>query len=401
MRAAYFHCIGGTSGDMVLGALVDVGLPLNSLTDHLSQVGIEGYRVLEARGERGGLKGTRIDVVLDGEAPEPKHRSPQDILRLIDCSPLPLRVKARAKMVFSRLAEAEAKVHRTSIDSVQFHEVGAIDAIVDIVGCAIGLDLLEIDEVYCSPIPAGGGIVSTAHGSLPAPAPATLELISMAHAPIRATSPPATPDVELSTPTGVAIMTALASFQEPTMHLEKIGYGLGARDLDDYPNALGLWIGQIAEAPNSCSLLLVETNIDDMNPELYGYVMERLFEAGARDVWFTPIQMKKDRPAIMLSLLALPKDEGPLVETLLRETSSLGVRARPVRRHEAEREAKEFASSLGPIAVKVKLVSGKAVSVAPEYEACRQLALEKRIPLQEVYRIVTAEAGQHLLDRQL
>ncbi|MEE9199067.1 MAG: nickel pincer cofactor biosynthesis protein LarC [Dehalococcoidia bacterium] len=396
MRAAYFHCIGGLSGDMVLGALVDAGLPLESLTEELSGLGIGGYRIREEEGQRGGLRGTRIEVVLD-EAPNPQHRSLGDILALISPSSLPSRVKERAEGVFHRLAQAEAKVHRTSIEEVRFHEVGATDAIVDVVGCAIGLELLEVDEVYCSPIPGGGGTVSSAHGTLPVPAPATLELMAMAHAPLRATSPPTTPGVELATPTGVAIMTALASFHQPTICLERTGYGLGSRDLGDYPNALGLWIGQLPEAEDTHELLLLETNIDDMNPELYGYVMERLFQAGAKDVWFTPIQMKKDRPAVMLSLLAPPQGEVALVETLLRETSSLGVRVRHLRRHEAEREVKEFASSLGPVRVKVKRVSGRAVSVSPEYDDCRCLALEKGLPLQEVYRIVTSEAGQRFL----
>ena len=398
MKAAYFQCIGGISGDMVLGALVDAGLPLKSLTEELSRLGLEGYRILEDEGQRGGLKGTRIEVVLEEGAPQPQHRSLSDISALISSSLLPSRVKERSNRVFHRLAQAEANVHHTSIEEVQFHEVGATDAIVDVVGCSIGLELLEVDEVYCSSIPGGGGTISSAHGTLPAPAPATLELMAMAHAPLRATSPPTTPDVELATPTGVAIMTSLASFEQPTMCLERIGYGLGARDLGCYPNALGVWLGQITEVQGTRELLLLETNIDDMNPELYSYVMERLFQAGARDVWFTPIQMKKDRPAVMLSILASLQDEEPIVKTLLQETSSLGVRVRPVRRHEAEREVRELVSSLGTVGVKVKLVSGRAVSVSPEYDDCRRLALENGLPLQEVYRIVTAEAGQQFLD---
>ncbi|MFQ5875742.1 MAG: nickel pincer cofactor biosynthesis protein LarC, partial [Dehalococcoidia bacterium] len=387
MRAAYFQCIGGISGDMILAALVDASLPLKSLINELSRLEVGGYRIKSAPGQRGGLKGTCLDVVLE-KSSNPQHRSLQDILSIIFGSESTPRVKERAEAVFRRLAEAEAKVHRTSADKVQFHEVGATDAIVDIVGCAIGLELLKIDEVYCSPIPAGGGTVSSAHGSLPAPAPATLELMAMANAPIRVTSPPTIPDKELSTPTGVAIMTALASFQQPTMSLERVGYGLGATDLGDYPNALAVWLGQITDTVGSRTLTVLEANIDDMNPELYAYVMERLFEVGARDVWFTPIQMKKGRPAVMLSVLASPEDEGRLADTLLRETSSLGVRVRPVRRLEAEREVKQFSSSLGPVEVKVKLVSGKAVGVSPEYEACRQIALKRGLPLQEVYRIV-------------
>ncbi|MFQ5933631.1 MAG: nickel pincer cofactor biosynthesis protein LarC [Dehalococcoidia bacterium] len=399
MKAAYFQCIGGVSGDMVLGALVDAGLPLKRLIDELSRLRIGGYHIQEAQSKRGGLTGTSITVVLE-DPPPTQHRSLRRILSIICRTDLPPRVKERAEAVFRRLAEAEAKVHQTSIEKVRLHEVGAVDAIVDIVGSVIGLELLEIDEIYCSPIPAGGGTVSSTHGTLPIPAPATLELMAMANAPIRATSPPDTPDMELSTPTGVAIMTALATFQQPTIHLEKVGYGLGARELGNYPNALAVWVGQIANTLETRDLLVLETNIDDMNPELYGYVMERLFEAGARDVWFTPIQMKKGRPAVMLSVLASLEDESHLADTLLRETSSLGLRVRPVKRLEAEREVTEFSSSLGPVSVKVKRVSGRVVGVSPEYEACRKIALAKGLPLQEVYRIVTAEAGRQFLSTE-
>ena len=184
------------------------------------------------------------------------------------------------------------------------------------------------------------------------------------------------------------------------MSLEKVGYGLGATDMGDYPNVLAVWLGQVTDSVSSRTLTVLETNIDDMNPELYGYIMERLFEAGARDVWFTPIQMKKGRPAVMLSVLASPEDEERLVGALLRETPSLGVRVRQVKRLEAEREVTEFSSSLGPVSVKVKRISGRVVGVSPEYEACRKIALAKGLPLQEVYRIVSAEAGQKFLDAQ-
>ena len=395
MRAVYFNCIGGISGDMVLGALVDVGLSLASLSEELSKLKLGGYRIEEARDRRGGISGTRVTVTLDKEASQHGPRALKEILSIISASPLAPRVKERAKAVFQGLAQAEAKVHGSSIEEVHFHEVGAVDAIVDIVGAAVALELLEVDRVYCSAIPGGGGTVSSSHGRLPVPAPATLELMAKARAPLRATSDP---QMELSTPTGVAIMTALASFQPPTLEIERAGYGLGQRDLGDYPNVLGIWLGQVEGAEATRTLLLLETNIDDMNPELYGYVMERLFLVGARDVWFTPIQMKKGRPAVMLSVLSSPQDEDAVVRTILRETSSLGVRVREVRRHEAGREVKGVSTSLGTVDVKVKLISGQAVAVSPEYESCRRIALEKDIPLQEVYRIVTSEAGRQLLD---
>ena len=396
-RAAYFQCIGGVSGDMILGALADAGLSARTLSNEIAKLGLAGYRIESGRDARGGLNGTKVNVVVDESMPV-EHRSLSDIISIICASDLDLRVKERSGAVFLRLAEAEAKVHRTTVEEVKFHEVGAVDSIVDVVGGCVGLELLQIDRVFCSPIPSGGGTVSSRHGRIPAPGPAVLELMSMANAPIRPTSQP---DTELSTPTGVAFMTTLASFDAPDLTVEQVGYGLGSKKLGDYPNALSLWLGEIAGSLGSSTLSVLETNIDDMNPEMYGYVMEKLFEAKARDVWFTPIQMKKGRPATMLSVLALPEDEGRLVQMLLRETSSLGLRVRSVRRVEAEREVREFDSSLGRVAVKVKLLHGKPVGVSPEYEACRHIAKSTQVPLQEVYRVVSAEAGERFLNKVL
>ncbi len=393
-RSAYFQCIGGVSGDMILGALVDAGLSVRSLSGELSKLDLDGYRIDSRRDVRGGLNGTKVTVVVDKAVPV-EHRSLNNILSIICASDLPPRVKERSGTVFRRLAEAEAKVHRTTIEEVRFHEVGAVDSIVDVVGGCVGLELLGVDRVFSSPIPSGSGTVSSQHGRIPAPGPAVLELVSMAGAPIRPTS---RPNTELSTPTGVAFLTTLASFDAPDLAVQQVGYGLGSKELGAYPNALSVWLGGVAGSLGSTTLSVLETNIDDMNPEMYGYVMERLFEAKARDVWFTPIQMKKGRPATMLSVLASPKDEGRLAEIVLRETSSLGLRIRSVRRVEAEREVREFDSSLGRVTVKVKLIHGTPVGVSPEYEACRSIARTKKLPLQEVYRLVSAEAGERFLD---
>lgn len=393
-KAVYFQCIGGLSGDMVLGAFVDGGLAVKSLSAELAKLDLSGYRIESSRDTRGGLSGTKVDVVLDAST-DPTHRSLDDIISIIRDSNLAPRVKDRSEAVFRRLAEAESKVHQTAVEEVKFHEVGAVDAIVDVVGACVGLELLGVDQVFCSPIPSGSSTVSSQHGKIPAPGPAVLELMSIARAPIRPTSEPPT---ELSTPTGVAIMTTLASFEAPILNVETVGYGLGSKDMGEYPNALSVWIGETSDSLRSSTLSVLETNIDDMNPEVYGYVMEKLFQAGARDVWFTPIQMKKGRPATMLSVLASPEDESQLVNLILLETSSLGVRVRSVRRVEAKREVREFESSLGQVAVKVKLLEGRPVGVSPEYEECRRIAEEKGLPLQEVYRIVAAEAGERFLD---
>ncbi|OGO53315.1 MAG: TIGR00299 family protein [Chloroflexi bacterium RBG_16_68_14] len=375
---------------MLLGALVDAGLSPDELRSELAKVAIGGYRIEAAKTQRAGLAATQVTVVLE-EAALPHRRLP-DVLALIEGSALPPEDKERGAQVFRRLAEAEALVHGVEPEAVEFHEVGAVDALVDVLGAVAGLRLLGVKALYCSPLPAGGGWAMGAHGQLPVPAPATLALLAQAEAPLVAGPDPG---VELVTPTGAAIVAALARFQRPAMTVRAVGYGAGARDLEGRPNVLRLWLGEaLAERP--ATMLLIETNIDDMNPELYGYAQERLFEAGAADVWFAPIQMKKNRPGVLLSVLCPFDREEAVVGVLLRETSTLGVRVREVSRHEAEREALEFQSSLGPAAVKVKRLPGRPPAVAPEYEACARLARQRRMPLLEVYRIVQEEARRHL-----
>ena len=402
MRVGYLDCFSGLSGDMILGALLDCGLSLDLLTTELAKLPLGGYRISAQPAMRGIITGTQVTVAL--EEIDIAERSLQDILSLIEKSGLSQAVNEKSILIFERLAEAEARVHRLPVAEVHFHEVGAIDAIVDVVGAAIGLEILGIEALFSSPLPSGSGMVQTQHGTIPVPAPATLELIASSGAPIR---PTPHCDVELVTPTGAAIVTTLASFERPTLSLQCVGYGVGAREFSDIPNVLPLWLGEMIEEERGVGeakgreqkLLLLETNIDDMNPELYGYIMELLFERGALDVWFTPIQMKKNRPAVMLSILAPPEAEGQVVETLLQETSTLGLRVQQVGRHHAAREVVQFDSSLGRLGVKVKRLHGKRVSFSPEFEDCQRLAREHGLPLQEVYRIVTAEASAHLLER--
>ncbi|TET39953.1 MAG: nickel pincer cofactor biosynthesis protein LarC [Dehalococcoidia bacterium] len=390
MKIGYLDCFSGLSGDMILGALLDAGLPLDMLTAELAKLPLTGYRLSAQPVRRGIITGTQVEVFSEGSAQE--RRNLEEILNLIERSGLTQRVKKRSALIFERLATAEAKVHRLPIEEVHFHEVGAVDAIVDVVGAVLGLDLLGIEALFSSPLPSGSGTVQTEQGVLPVPAPATLELIAMAGAPIR---PSPSPGMELVTPTGAAIVTTLASFESPIFSLERIGYGVGFRDLPTIPNVLPLWIGE--KMVEERQLLLLETNIDDMSPELHGHVLERLFEQGALDVWFTPIQMKKNRPAVMLSVIAPSEVEGKMVEAILRETSTLGLRVNRIERHEAEREIVLFDSSLGKVMVKVKLLHGARIALSLEFEDCRRLAQEHNLPLQEVYRIVTAEASTQLL----
>lgn len=386
-RIGYLDCFSGISGDMLLGALLDAGLDAGALQSELAKLGVEGWSLRAERTTRAGIAATKAHVDL-AEAPQPHRRLP-DILALLDAPSLEARDRDGAAAVFRRLADAEARVHGVDASEIDFHEVGALDAIVDVVGGVIGLRLLGIEELYCSALPAGGGTARSAHGTLPVPAPATLELIAMANAPLAASTGDRA--MELVTPTGAAIVTTLARFERPAMHVSAVGYGAGGRDPEGWPNVLRLWIGE-AIAPVRPAMLLIETNIDDMNPEIYGYVQERLFAAGAADVWFQPIQMKKNRPGILLSVLCSNEREDAIANVLLRETSTLGVRVTPVTRHEAQREIFEFESTLGPAAVKVKRLPGEPPRVAPEYEACRAIAEATGMALAEVYRVVEREA---------
>jgi uncharacterized protein (TIGR00299 family) protein len=389
-RIGYLDCFSGISGDMLLGALLHAGLDEDGLRGQLAKLGVEGWALRSEPVTRAGIGATRAHVEL-AEARQPHRRLP-DILKLIAGSSLDARDCERASAVFQRLAEAEARVHRVEPNDVDFHEVGALDAIVDICGGVIGLRMLGIEKLYCSPLPAGGGTARSAHGALPVPAPATLELIAMAQAPL-ASSHFDRP-MELVTPTGAALATVLATFDRPPMHVANVGYGAGGRDPQGWPNVLRLWTGDAIEGRRT--MVQVETNIDDMNPEIYGYVQERLFAAGAADVWMQAIQMKKNRPGVLLSVLCDAAREDAIAGVLLRETSTLGVRVTPVSRHEAQRDIFEFESSIGRAAVKVKRLPGEPVRAAPEYESCRAIAEARGLALAEVYRIVEREALDRL-----
>ncbi len=387
--AAYFDCFSGASGDMVLGALVDAGLSLETLVAEVSKLPLpEGAFELTARRvTRAGFAAAKVDVIVREES---RHRSLSDVLEIVRSSTLPAGDRERVESVFRRLGEAEAKVHGQRLEDVELHEVGAVDAMVDITGAVAGLRLLGVEHIYVSPLSLGRGEAKGSHGVIPVPAPATLELLAMAGAPTAAGESPG----ELVTPTGAAILTTLGRFERPALRLQRVGYGAGGRDPADRPNVLRLWLGETTA--ETSSMRLVETNIDDMSPELLGYVQERLFAVGAADAWFTPIQMKKNRPAVMLSVICREAAEPAVVDLLLRETTTLGVRVRDVGRYEAEREVLEFESSLGPAAVKVKRLPGELPRVAPEYDVCRRLAHERSLPLAEVYRIVAAEAEARL-----
>ena len=395
MTSAYFQCIGGASGDMILGALLDAGLALDDLQNALAKLGVDGYALEVRKARRGGLDGTHLVVNLDERGS--KTHTIRDFVDIVEASGLSDGVVQRSRAVFQRLGEAEAAVHGTTSEQTHLHELGTLDTLVDVVGGVAGLEILGVERIYCSAFPSGSGVIRSQHGLLPVPAPATAALFAMANAPVAAPPGKAHNTGEMVTPTGAAILTTLADFTHPEIEVERIGYGLGTRDSAQYPNALALWLGDDKSAAYSGGVKLIETNIDDMNGELLGYVQERLLAIGARDVWFTPIQMKKNRPAVMLSVIASADMEADAVELIMRETSTLGVRVRPLERIEAGREVMRIDTSLGSAAVKLKRLNDAVVSVAPEYDDARRIALERRMPLQQVYAAIQREADERFL----
>ncbi|MBM3945831.1 MAG: nickel pincer cofactor biosynthesis protein LarC [SAR202 cluster bacterium] len=383
-RTAYLNLIGGASGDMLLAALLDAGLPVESLRAELAKLPASGFALRPANAQRGGVHGTHLRVELGEGAGE--KLTWRDFRGMVRESALDSPVKDKALAVFRNLAEAERLAHKDEADNLdaELCELGSLDTLVDVVGVVAGLRLLGVERVSSSALPSGAGVIRSAHGPLPAMGPATSRLAAMAHA---AVVTPGDVRGEMVTPTGAALVTTLADFRRPTLRLERVGYGLGTKDLPDHPNVLALWIGEenadALEAP-ARAITLLETNIDDMSPQVFGYVQERLMAMGALDVWFSPIQMKKNRPATLLSVMLPAALEARVVEFLFKETSTLGVRTRPIVRHEAPRESITVETAHGPVSVKVKRWNGRPVAAAPEYEDCRAIAERTGVPLQEV-----------------
>jgi len=396
MTVAYFDAISGAAGDMILGAFLDAGLSFDDLRAQLASVPLAGYDLRLERVQKRHIAATQFRVNV---AHEDHHHGPNDrghgrslgdIEDLIAGSGLPDGVKGLALRIFRRLGEAEASVHGIPLEEVHFHEVGAVDSILDIVGAAAALELLGIERVYCSPLPLGSGTIETQHGLYPIPAPATLELLASAGAP----TIPSAQHAEQVTPTGAAILTTVAAFHQPPMTVERVGYGAGEADLS-IPNVLRVWIGQPTGAERE-KVGVLETNIDDMNPQLYDHVLDRLFAAGALDALLVPVIMKKGRPGVKLEVLCRPADELALAEIVFRETSTLGVRVRTADRIVLDRETQTVSTSHGAIRMKIKRSQGRAIAAMPEYEDCRRLASETGVPLIEVYGAALA-AGRSLL----
>jgi len=381
MRTAYFDCFSGISGDMVLGALVDAGANLAQIETHLRRLPVPAWKIFAEKVRRGGLVATRVLVETSEQH---HHRSLSTILNMIQQAGLPSRVVERASNIFTRLGEVEARMHGVSIEKVYFHEVGAVDAIVDIVGASIAFGLLEIEDSFCSRLNVGSGVVVAQHGTLPVPAPATAELLRGA--------PTYSSGVlrELVTPTGAAIVSTLASGfgPQPPMRVDAIGYGAGATELAEQANVLRILIGESVSRETANleegAIAVLEANIDDMNPQLYGYFAERALEAGALDVFSTPVQMKKNRPGQLVTVLCDPAKSQVLTGLIFRETTTIGVRHSLAGRQTLQRESVPVETPLGSVSVKVSRLNGKILNAVPEYEECRKFAMEHSVPLKEV-----------------
>jgi pyridinium-3,5-bisthiocarboxylic acid mononucleotide nickel chelatase len=388
VKTLYFDCHAGIAGDMTVAALLDLGVPLELLREHLALLPLSTdlYKLTVSRVARKGITATHFDV---STAHEHHHRRYADIAAMIDRSGLPVGVREKAGRIFLRLAEAEAKVHGVEIGEVHFHEVGAVDSIIDIVGTAIGLDYLGIDAIHASPLPYGSGFVQTAHGRLPVPAPATAELLR--GMPVHFESGSG----ERVTPTGAAILAALADGfgPPPAMRVEAVGCGAGTKDFDDLPNILRIVMGESEGSFLKDEILVLETHIDDMNPEILGYLMEKLLAQGALDVAYAPIQMKKNRPGVKLTLLTHRDGLDKLSRLVLTESTSAGIRYFPAERLMLARTEEERETSLGRLRVKVFHDGGRPLRVVPEFEECRRVASERGLTLLEVYRIVERETS--------
>jgi len=380
MKLAYFDCFSGISGDMTLGALVDAGVSLDHLREQLRGLEVPGWELSSEKVWKNGMSSTYVHVKTEDQS---KHRSLSAILEILQKSKLSARVREQASAIFRKLGEAEASVHDVPIEKIHFHEVGAVDAIVDIVGACVGFESLGIDQFACSPLNVGGGTTKMAHGVLPVPAPATAKLLQG--------KPTYSNGVqkELVTPTGAAIVATLCtSFgPQPAMTVSAIGYGAGTVDLEGQPNVLRIMVGEAAEktvAGLDEEISVIEVNLDDMNPQIYGYFQEKALAAGALDVYTTPVQMKKNRPGMLLTLLCRPHDTTALMDLVFAETTTFGARTYRAQRRALPRESVNVHTQFGDVRVKISRVNGHIRHAAPEFEDCKKLAEEKHVPLHQV-----------------
>ena len=379
MKTAYFDCFSGISGDMILGALIDLDLDVSYLKKELKKLNISGYEIKVKQVEKNHIAGTDVDVIVKEKQ---KHRSLKDIYDIIDDSRLDKEIEKLSKEIFQKLAKAESKVHNIEIDKVHFHEVGAIDSIIDIVGTVIGIKKLQINNVFCSHLPLGNGFVSCSHGVIPIPAPATVEILK--DIPVYSTNS----KHEMVTPTGAAIITTLTKHfgDMPLLKIKKVGYGAGKTKMK-HPNMLRVFLGDLQNDYNFDVTTMIETNIDDMNPEIYGFLVQKLFDNGALDVFFTHIQIKKNRPGIKLSVISSMENVEKLVGIIFTETSTFGVRCYETKRMKLSIEKRRVKTKYGDVTVKIGTHKNQIKTVSPEYEDCKKIATKNDIPLKDVYEL--------------
>lgn len=382
MKIAYFDCFSGASGDMLLGALLDSGLSVDTLKSELAKLDLTHFDLQHEKVVKKGIGGSQAVVIIDEDHHHHHHRHLSDIAQIIESSDLSPSVKTKSIQIFNRLAEAEAKVHQTTVESIHFHEVGAMDAIVDVVGSVAGLELLGIDAIYCSPLHVGSGFIECAHGTLPVPAPATAELVR--NIPVYSTGV----EGELLTPTGAAILTTLSSGfgSMPAMAVDTWGYGAGTSE-PAVPNLLRMAIGQPSSELDGYVMeqsAVIETNIDDMTPQIYDYLIEQLLEQGVMDVFLSQVQMKKNRPGTLVTVVCKPEMIPQVSDFLMQETTTIGLRWRIDNRIKARRTIKEVQIPYGKVGIKVAGKGDNITNIAPEYEDCKRLAREKKVPLKDV-----------------
>ena len=399
MKVVYFDCPSGAAGDMIMASLIDAGAPVDRLRGELAKLGLPGWDLQVREVMKGPFRATKVDVVIDRSAHQ-VHRSLSDILAILEASALPPEITADAARIFTRLADAEARAHGTTREAVHFHDVGAVDAIVDVVGGVLALSLLGVERVHCSALPIGGGTVNGPHGRIPIPGPGTAELLR--GFPVVDTGVHA----ELVTPTGAAILTTLAegAGRMPAMTVASVGYGAGTMELPTIPNLLRCFVGETAPSPSVTGIdpgdetvVQLETTIDDMSPQLYEPLMERLFEGGALDVFLTPVIMKRGRPGVVLTALCAPERVGELSRRLFEESSTIGVRWSERRRARLERKMVTVQTIYGAVACKVSSFEGRVVTVTPEFAEVARIAREKSLPVREVLDQARADARREVL----
>ncbi|MDY6971944.1 MAG: nickel pincer cofactor biosynthesis protein LarC [Thermodesulfobacteriota bacterium] len=379
MKIAYLDCFSGISGDMVLGALLDAGLSSEDLKERLESLPLDGYQIEISRETRNQICGTRFVVKSEGKEQPPRNQA--TIREIIEHGDLNGVVKEKSIEIFEELARAEGKVHNLAPEEVHFHEIGAIDSIIDIVGTVYGIDRLGVSSLFCSPLPLGSGFADTAHSRIPIPAPATIAILE--GIPVYDSGIP----FEMVTPTGAALVKGLASSfgAMPSMVIQKAGYGVGTRDLPDRPNLVRVLIGKQQFEQEVDTVVVLDTNTDDISPEWMGYIMDRLFEAGALDVVFCPVQMKKNRPGVQIQVIGRPDQRDALMEILFSECATLGIRFRYSQRTVLRRSIVEINSPWGKIRAKKVVNTDGSSSFLPEYEVCRAIALNNNLPLREVF----------------